>query len=301
VAGPPVLRAQQQEKNDLQTKALVTFHLGGAPDWTEITENAIWVTNGELHAIHRIDPATNRVIATIQLPGEPCSGIVFAFGSVWVPTCGTAGALLRIDPATNQVSETLAIRAVDSEGGISASEDSVWIVTDMEGTLARIDPIKNEVQQTVHLDEGSFNPKYSDGIVWVTGFKTGVLTPVDAQSGAMMTPIKVGPNPRFLTIGDGSVWTLNQGDGSVTRVDIKTRRVMATIAAGIPGHGGEICYGGGAVWATLIGTPLTKINLKTNQVEKQWKGAGGDSVRFGHDNLWLTDLHAGLLWRLPAM
>jgi streptogramin lyase len=301
IAGPSLLRVEPQEKIDLQTAALVTFHLGGAPDWTEITENAIWVTNEQLHAIHRIDPTTNRLIATIQLPAAPCSGIVFAFGSLWVPTCGAIGALLRIDPAANQVSKTLAIRAADSEGGITASADSIWMATDSEGTLVRIDPIKNEVWQKVHVAEGSFNPKYGDGIVWVTGFKTGVLTPVDAHHGAVLTPIKVGPNPRFLTLGDGSVWTLNQLDGSVTRVDIKTRRVTATISAGIPGHGGEICYGGGAIWATVIGTPLTKINLRTNQVEKQWKGAGGDSVRFGHGNLWLTDLHAGLLWRLPVM
>ncbi len=293
--------SQQFSSTEFRTKALATFALGGEPDWTEITGDAVWVANGKLHAIHRIDPASNREVARIELPDEPCSGLVFAFGSLWVPTCGKSAALLRIDPATNRVRHSLPIVAADSEGSITASGDSIWLVTDTSGTLSRIDPVKNEVRQRIRLPAGSFNPRYGDGIVWVTGFTTNVLIPVMAQSGEVLKPIPVGPKPRFLTIGGGSVWTLNQGDGSVTRVDAKWLRVIATIQAGIPGHGGEICYGGGVVWATLMGIPLTNIDAQANRVEKQWKGPGGDSVRFGHDSIWLTSLREGLLWRLPVM
>jgi YVTN family beta-propeller protein len=104
--------------------------------------------------------------------------------------------------------------------------------------------------------------------------------------------------PRFLTAGAGSIWTLNQGDGTVTRIDTLTRRVTATIAVGIPGHGGDIAWGGGSIWATLLGVPLTAIEPKTNKVVRQWIGPGGDSLRFGHDSIWLTDLKQGTLARI---
>jgi YVTN family beta-propeller protein len=96
----------------------------------------------------------------------------------------------------------------------------------------------------------------------------------------------------------GSIWTLNQGNGSVTRVDAKTRSVTAKIPAGIPGPGGDICYGAGAVWATVFDVPLTQISPESNKVVRQWIGAGGDAIRFRQDSLWLTDLRNGLLWRL---
>jgi virginiamycin B lyase len=135
-------------------------------------------------------------------------------------------------------------------------------------------------------------------LVWITGNSSSVLTPVDARTSEVLPSIRVGPQPRFLTAGAHSIWTLNQGDGSITRVDKRTRRVVATIEAGIPGHGGEICFGAGSVWATTLNTPLTQVSPATNRVVHQWTGPGGDSVRFGHNSLWLTHLRAGLLWRM---
>lgn len=282
-------------------KVLATFDLGGEPDWMAITDDSVWISNQKFHAVHRINPITNQVEATIELPAEPCSGLVFAFGSLWVPVCSEPTTLVRIDPSTNQVAATLEIGPADSEGSIAASEDSIWMVTDGSGTLLRIDPLKNEERQEVHVPAGSFNPIYSEGTVWVAGTEAGVLTPVDAASGIAGAPVAVGPQPRFLTSGAGSIWALNQGDGSVSRVDAKTRRVVATIQAGIPGRGGEIAFGAGALWASTLDTPLTKIDAQSNQVVGQWVGPGGDSVRFGHGTVWLTDLRRGLLWRLPVM
>jgi virginiamycin B lyase len=82
------------------------------------------------------------------------------------------------------------------------------------------------------------------------------LTAVDATTGDVIAAIPVGPKPRFLTAGLGSIWTLNQGDGTVTRIDSQTRRVTATIAVGIPGHGGDIAFGAGSIWATVSDVAL---------------------------------------------
>jgi hypothetical protein len=125
------------------------------------------------------------------------------------------------------------------------------------------------------------------------------LVAVDAAAGKVLESVPVGPKPRFLTAGDGSIWTLNQGDGTVSRVDEKSRKVIATIQAGIPGAGGDIGYGADSVWATVFEVPLTRIDATTNKVMRQWVGNGGDSLRFGHDSIWLTDYKKGLLSRIP--
>jgi YVTN family beta-propeller protein len=277
-----------------------TFILNGHPDWMTITPSAVWVANDQLKVVHRIDPQTNREVASISFTAEPCSGLVAGFGSLWVPLCGKPASLARIDLRTNQITATLPIGPADSEGGITASTDSIWIVTDKNGTLTRIDPATNTVRQKISIAPGSYNPLFSHGTIWISGTDAGVLTAVDAATGKILTSIPVGPKPRFLTSGAGSIWTLNQGDGTVSRVDKKSRRVTATITVGIPGAGGEICFGQGSIWTTVFDIPLTRIDTKTSKVLRQWVGTGGDSVRFGHGSLWLTDYKGGVLWRIPA-
>jgi virginiamycin B lyase len=280
-------------------KPSATFKIGRTADWVLVTDDSVWVASSKPYSVQRIDPATNRVVAKVRLSGEACSGLAFGFGSIWAPVCSKKSALARIDAHTNKVTAILPISPAGAEGGITASVDSIWMVTDKTGTLSRIDPATNAVRQKISIPPGSYNPFFGEGIVWITGVESNVLIAVDTSSGGVSASIPVGPKPRFLTAGGGSVWTLNQGDGTVSRVDASRKKVTATIAAGIPGLGGDICYGADSVWATVSDVPLTQIDTKTNKVLRQWVGRGGDSVRFGHESIWLTDYHRGLLWRIP--
>ncbi len=279
-------------------KPSATIKIGGTADWVLITDNAVWVASTKANAVQRIDPATNKIVATVRVSGEACSGLASGFGSIWVPLCGKDPALVRIDAAKNTISATLPIAPAGPEGGIAASDDSVWIVTDKNGSLNRIDPSTNSVRQKVSIPPGSYNPIFSNGVVWITGVESSVLTAVDAATGKLLESVPVGPKPRFLTAGGGSVWTLNQGDGSVSRVDEKSRKVIATIQVGVPGAGGDMGYGAQSVWPTVFGVPLTRIDATTNRILKQWVGKGGDSLRFGFDSIWLTDYKKGLLCRI---
>jgi virginiamycin B lyase len=280
-------------------KSAATFKVGETADWVLTTDDSVWVASTKPNAIQRIDPATNEVVSKVDLTGEACSGLAIGFGSIWVPLCGKKPLLARVDAVQNKITAVLPVGPAGPEGGIAASEDSIWIVADKRGTLIRIDPHTGTVRQKISVPPGSYNPLFSDGIIWITGFDSNVLTAVDAVSGEVLVSIPVGPKPRFLTAGAGSVWTLNQGDGTVSRVDEKSRKLTATIAVGIPGLGGDICYGADSVWASVFDVPLTWIDSQSNKVMRQWVGPGGDSLRFGHNSIWLTDYHKGLVWRVP--
>ncbi len=280
-------------------KPSATLMIGGTADWVLVTDDAVWVAGTKPYSVQHIDPITNKIVAKVVLPGEPCSGLAFGFGSVWVPVCGKKPTLVRVDAHENAMIATLPVPSLASEGGIATSTDSVWLVTDKQGTLNRIDPSTNSVRQKIPIPPGSYNPVFSDGIVWITGVERRVLTAVDAATGRVLESVPVGAKPRFLTAGGGSIWTLNQGDGSVTRVDERSRKVLASIQAGIPGTGGGIDYGAGSVWLSVFDVPLTRVEATTNRVVKQWIGNGGDSLRFGFDSLWITDYKKGLLSRIP--
>ena len=279
-------------------KPSATLRIGRTADWVLVTNDAVWVAGTKPNSVQRIDPMTNKIVAKVVLPGEACSGLAFGFGSVWVPVCGEKPTLIRVDVRKNAVIAALSIPTVQAEGGIATSTDSVWLITDKNGTLSRIDPLTNTVRQTIAIPPGSYNPIFSNGIVWITGVETSVLTAVDASTGRLLDSVAIGSKPRFLTAGGGSIWTLNQGDGTASRVDEKNRKVIATVQLGIPGTGGDVDYGADSVWLTVFDVPLTRVDATTNRVLKQWIGKGGDSLRFGFDSLWITDYKKGLLSRI---
>lgn len=276
---------------------MATFAVEGHPDWMAVTDNAVWVTSSSANHVVRLDAKTNQP-GTIATVAKPCAGLALGFGSLWIPSCGDH-TVVRVDQETGAAQATISAGPADSEGGIAAGAGSVWIVTSKESDLARIDPKTNTVSANIRIPPGSFNPIFADGSVWVSSNAGGTLVRVDPATNKVVGETPVGPMPRFLTAGAGSVWVLNQGDGSIARVDTASGKRTALIAAGIPGLGGEIAFGGDVVWATVFDYPITRIDAATNQVTGQWHGAGGDSIRYGHGSVWLTSLMGGKVWRLP--
>lgn len=63
-------------------KPSATFKVGGTADWVLLTEDAVWITATKPYSLRRIDPATNKVIASVRLSGETCSGLEFGFESI---------------------------------------------------------------------------------------------------------------------------------------------------------------------------------------------------------------------------
>jgi virginiamycin B lyase len=277
---------------------LATFPVAGHPDWMAVTDDGVWVTSSSANHVVRLDAKTNLPGAIVTVP-KPCAGLALGFGSLWIPSCGNHS-VVRVDSQTGAAQATIAAGPADSEGGITTGAGSVWIVTSKESDLSRIDPATNSVSAHIRIPAGSFNPLFADGSVWVSSNSGGTLVRIDPATNKVVGETQVGPMPRFLTAGAGSVWVLNQGDGTIARVDTTTGKRTALIAAGIPGLGGEIAFGGGSVWATLFDYPITRIDPATNTVTGQWHGAGGDSIRYGHGSVWLTSLMGGKVWRLPV-
>lgn len=140
-----------------------TFDVGGVPDWMVITNDSVWLANRPQKKVRRIDPATNTIVAEIDFPKSPCSGINAAFGSIWVPLCDAAApALARVDAATNKIAAILPFGPIDTEGGITVSGNAVWMVIDTKGTLARIDPATHSIAALHHeaarfCEDGDFD------------------------------------------------------------------------------------------------------------------------------------------------
>jgi hypothetical protein len=271
------------------------FKIPGSPDWSVVTADSLWVTTGRDSHIVQLVAATNTLGKVLPIK-DPCSGVAYAFGSLWSPSCGDH-VLTRFDPADGKIIAQIPADPANSEGGITVGAGSIWLVA-KPSTLVRIDPAKNAVIASITLPSGSENPLFSDGFIWISSYEHDSLLKVDPASASVVATIPIGPKPRFLTAGAGSIWTLNQGDGTISRVDEASGKLVANIVCGIPGFGGEITFGAGHVWATMFDFPITEIDPATNKVVKQWGGPGGDGLRFGLGSLWLSNGRQGTVWRL---
>lgn len=101
-------------------------------------EGALWTLRGAGPAakLTKIDPATNREAATVELPPDRYSAVLATGGGyVWVLS-GEASTLTRVDPATERVVES--IRLPKAPQSLAVGENAVWVGY-FDGIVIRVD------------------------------------------------------------------------------------------------------------------------------------------------------------------
>jgi len=169
---------------------------------------SVWVTTENGIVLYRIDPATNKVVAQIDVGQAMCGTPAFGFGRVWVPDCnfGPHG-LVVVDPATNHVVRTLADQVA---GSVGIGAGSVW-------AGPRIDPATLSEQPLLRTGHDDLAITFGDGSVWVS----------DAVC---------------------SCSKLRHHQVNVSRIDPATGKVIATIKAGVRSIQNWATFAGGKLW-----------------------------------------------------
>jgi DNA-binding SARP family transcriptional activator/DNA-binding beta-propeller fold protein YncE len=146
-----------------------------------IASGALWAAEPMRGDVVRIDERTAKVVARIDVPGDP-TRIVAGVGGVWVTTPHPKGALwrarstvVRIDPRTNKQVATIAVPATSRR--VATGGGYLWVtsgtyqgepgVPATGGVVSKIDPHTNRVVATIKV---GFRPDgiiVSNGLVWV--------------------------------------------------------------------------------------------------------------------------------------
>ena len=104
--------------------------------------------------IHKLDPATGRVLASIPAPGQGRdSGLAWADGSLWVGQHRDRR-IHRIDPETGAIQRT--IESDRFVTGVTWVEDELWHGTweNDESELRHVDPETGEVLEALAMPPG---------------------------------------------------------------------------------------------------------------------------------------------------
>ena len=117
--------------------------VGSNPGRLAVGEGGVWTLNRgdaggtgpRAATVSRVDPKTNKVVATIPVGDlDPAAEIAAGEGSVWISAPGVP--ITRIDPRTNR-----AVQRFTGEGGgaILVAHGSLWVAAGAQKTL-RLDP-----------------------------------------------------------------------------------------------------------------------------------------------------------------
>ncbi len=303
---PPAPHPPAATVHPLDSLVRTRIRVDSSPDWMAPVFGSLWTTTYRPGALHRIDLATNRVAQSVAIGRNPCLGIGVIGGELWVPACED-DVVVAIDHRTLRETHRVALPLHHGrEGFIAAGFGSVWVPVrrdagdSLSRGLARIDARTAKVGATIAVNAGSTTVTTGFGSVWVAESDVDSVARIDPRTNAVVARVKVGGSPKFMAVGFGSVWVQNRKDGSISRIDPSTNREIARVETGSPTRAGDLATGGGAVWYTVSGAPVIRIDPATNRVTHAFVGGDkADAIRVGLGAVWVASYGHDEVWRIP--
>lgn len=256
-----------------------------------VAEGSVWAAEGAGgEKVHRIDPASGRIIASIDVSRNPM-GLAYGAGAIWVTAAdkvNKAGGVLlsvrglslyRIDPATNRVVASVSIPIADPPANtmpgtmLAFVGNAVWTGDAWSGTVVRIDPAGERVVATLEapqLESSGARGIYSlrtigDRLLLTRyGYKGGrgaeanlvtelTVWQIDQATNRITgEPAHLAREGVVLAIIDGVGWLGSSRVDGLTRVNPMTLQPLAQpLMVGHPvyaiaGGGGSLCAIAGA-------------------------------------------------------
>jgi DNA-binding SARP family transcriptional activator/ABC-type branched-subunit amino acid transport system substrate-binding protein len=186
------------------------------------SDDAVWAI-GPDRAVSRIDPQTNRVVATVA--HVHATGVAVGEGQVWVIA---EPGLVQIDPATNTVARRIEVSA-EALAAIAVGGGAVWAADPLGGSVWRIDTTREHLMRTIPAGVGVGWVAYADGAVWATNEVSGEVHRIDAATNTSRVVARMSA-PNGVAVAGDAVWVSHAPAAS-------DDAVLPTTACGAVEHG----------------------------------------------------------------
>ena len=238
----------------------------------------------------RVAPESNEAVdIRIHEISSP-HAIAIGEAALWISDLGLR-AIFKINPNDLSVRRKISAPMLSAGGIIAAGEGAVWAVTteDFDRTLTRFSSLNGKIEARISLPSSGSSVVVAYGSVWVSGF-SNELYRINPQTNTITRIIKLDDSPQDLAAGEGSIWVLGRSDTFVHRIDAESGAHLVSIETGLPHGSADITVGGGYVWVSQPGVPLTQIAPSTNMVLSKFVGGHGIGgfIRYGADSLWIA-------------
>ena len=178
-----------------------------------IGAGSVWIV-AKPSTLVRIDPATNQVSVSIDLPSGS-ENPTFSNGFIWVSSFGH-DSLLQIDPKANKLIATIPVGP--KPRFLTSGAGSIWTLNQGDGTITRVDEQSGKAIATIScgLQGEGGEITFGAGYIWAALFDFP-LTQVDPKTNTVVKQWagKGGDGVRF---GHNSVWLSNLMQQNVWRI-----------------------------------------------------------------------------------
>jgi virginiamycin B lyase len=168
------------------------------------------------NSLSRIDPQTNRVVATMAA-SDGVADLAVGRDAVWTggDRRGVAR-VVRIDPQTNRV---VASRRVAQPQDIALGFGAVWVSSERSGTVLRIDPRTNSATPIRVAGKPNAIAVGADA-VWVKNSDRRTVQRIDPQTDTVTATLPVASGLYGLAVDDQWLWTVDFPGDTVTRLRV---------------------------------------------------------------------------------
>jgi ABC-type transport system substrate-binding protein len=139
---------------------------------------SVWVGQGNANPsyVHRLDPRTGRVQASILIPEGGAQSLTFGNGALWVANADI-GHVSRIDARTNAVTATPSVGSTNI-CCLAAGGGYAWVATNPDHQIWKLDA-QGTVTTSIELSGVIENVTYSGGAVWAAEGDAGRIVRID--------------------------------------------------------------------------------------------------------------------------
>ena len=169
-------------------------------DQIAVAPGAVWAI-GPDYSVSRIDPRTDRVIASI--PGLEARAIATGDAGTWV--LANDGTVARIDPARNRFIGRARVGA-SAVASLAVGDGAVWVSAPADGTVWRVDPAARPAMRTIEVGTGATELAFGGGALWVANPLRGTVSRVDPEENAVTSTAELGGAPRAVAVAGDTVW-----------------------------------------------------------------------------------------------
>jgi serine/threonine-protein kinase len=239
-------------------------------------------------SLQRIDPRTNKLVATISLDHNP-NAVAAGAGRVWVGSAENQS-VLRINPKTNEVTGRVNTAGPNS---IAATSGEVY-VANTDSTLSRIDPSTLALSNAPN--SGYRSVAVGEDAIWTVGYLG--LVHVNREGLVVRRVSRAGFSPFAVVTGGGAVWVLDDKLRSLWRIDPRTDHIRKRIRLGF--DPGRVAIGRGRVWVTdNSGDAVAEIDPAANRIVRSIPvGNGPIGVAVGEGSVWTANYLEGTISRI---
>jgi PQQ-like domain len=218
------------------------------------SKESVWMVSGwAAGPLVQIDPVTNRVVRSIDVPGFVQTSLVVD-DQVWVVNTSTVSRYSAVDGAS------IGSVPLDGASGLLRAADKVVVST--ESSLVVFD---TTLKQLSRIDFGSSTGGYTfDGtFLWVSFSGTNEVAKIDPATGRELLRLTVGGHPGTIIFDQHFLWVSSEAENGLTKIDPATDKVVDQVVFG-PSLDPAADFIGTMRWSAMVAGQLWLLSLDTH-------------------------------------